>query len=362
MFEQRILDALTELDDDDDAIDVAQLFDFALIYARAGNLHARRLMYEQFAANAGDSNDFGATQLIDLDGIDGFRFVAARLGEAARLDSKFWDDAALMEYLKKCVPDITDADIAALGSIDASVQHYLDVVAQTMAQRAEIAQQRQDTGDLSYAQLKQIMEAQKPVRYSSFKRWGRSASAADCEAAARDMLKQNDSRMLAAYLAIFAQHRFPFGIQSLLPYIWHEDNLVARWTLDALSLFRDPALHDLGLELLRVNRHTGDALGLFNLNYHVGDEEVFISLLDAAQTNDEVHALGFGLIDVLTQNSVHREREILLMLYERQPCSLCRLKVVRRLAALRAIPDWMLHECQYDADEDTRAIVQRYQA
>lgn len=74
--------------------------------------------------------------MIDLDGLDGFRFVAARLGEAARRDPEFWNDNYLLQHVKERLPDLTDASIAALGATDASVQHYLDGVARTTARRA----------------------------------------------------------------------------------------------------------------------------------------------------------------------------------------------------------------------------------
>ena len=272
-FEQHILDAFMALDDE---MDIEQLFDFALLYARSGNIQARRLMYEQFAANAGGRLDVGATQLIDLDGIDGFRFVAARLGEAARLDPDFWDIDHLLDHLRKCVPSATiDAEITALGAADASVQYYLDVVAQNVAAQEQAARERQDIRSQSHAQIKtQLLPVGKQVPYLRLKRWGQSASPEDIEAAAHDLLKQNDSTQIAAYLAIFEQRIFPLGIQPLVPFIRHSDERVARWALDALSLFRDPAVRDVGLELLRTGWQGSNALSLFNLNYQVGDEEL----------------------------------------------------------------------------------------
>lgn len=359
-FKQRILDAFSVLDED---MDAEQLFDFALTYAQAGNSQARHLMYEQFAAHAGDGNDVGTTQLIDLDGIDGFRFVAARLGEAARLDPEFWDTDYLLTHLKKRSPSVTDTDIAALGDTDASIQRYLALVARNTAHREQASQQRLNTFSQSYEEIKaQLVAAKKQNPHLRLKRWGKSASSEDIEIAAQDLLKQDDPHLLASYLAMFVQRQFPLGIQPLLPFVRHSNDRVARWALDALSLFRDPILRDVALELLRDNQLASDALSLFNLNYQVGDEEAFVSLLDKAQLDDEVHAIGFGLIDILAHTPVLRASEILFALYEQEPCSLCRTKVVKLLGGMKAIPDWMIHECHYDADEDTRAIVQHYQA
>lgn len=359
LFEQYILDAFMALNTD---MDVEQLFDFALRYAQAGNQKARRLMYEQFAAHAGDGTDIGATQLIDLDGVEGFRFVAARLGEAARLDPEFWDTDDLVTHLKEQLPNITDADIVALGRSDSSIQAYLAVVAQTMTRRAQASLRRKNTPLQPYSKLKAQLATGNQAPYGHLRRWGKSAHAADIDAAARDLLKQDDPRLLACYLAIFIKRQFPLGIQPLLPLIRHSDERVAWMALEALSLFRDPTLRDIGLALLGDNGRAHAAVGLFNLNYETGDEQMFISLLDGAQADEDVHAIGFGLVDVLYHNNIYRSPEILVTLYERQPCSRCRKKVVALLAEMKAIPEWMRHECHYDANEDTCDIVLHYKA
>lgn len=166
-FEQHILDAFSVLDED---MDNEQLFDFALIYAKAGSKRARRLIYEQFAAHAGDGADIGGTQLIDLDGIDGFGFVTAHLGEAARHDPEFWDTDYLIEHLKEQVPTIIDADIVALGAGNSSIQFYLDVVAQTIQQRKHRSQQHQDEQPQTYTQLKEQLSAiKRQIPYARLK-------------------------------------------------------------------------------------------------------------------------------------------------------------------------------------------------
>jgi len=359
-FQKQIIDAFAT---PDDAMDFEQLFDFALIFAQAGDPRSRQLMYEQFSVHAGDGNDIGATQLIDLDGIDGFRFVAARLGEAAYVDPDFWDSDHLLRHLQAHTSDATTAtDIAALGATDPMLQQYLEIVAKTEAGRKHASQQRQGRRYQAYAKLKEnLLTKQNRPSYFQLKQWGMHASDTDLAAAAHDLLQQDDPLHIAPYLAIFAQRAFPFGFQPLLPFVRHTHERVARWTLHALSLFQSPVLRDVGLALLQDNWHRSDALGLFVRNYQLGDEHVFSTLLEAAQTHDEVHALSFGLLEVLGQNTLAQAFMLRNMIYERQPCSLCRTKVVRQLITAQTIPDWMIHECQYDADEDTRSAVAIYQ-
>jgi deoxycytidylate deaminase len=358
-FEQRIMHSFARLDDD--ALDVEQLFDFALLYARSGNTHARQLMYDHFAARAGDGNDYGATQLIDLDGFEGFRFVAARLGAAAQHDPEYWDTDHLVKHLKACVPSITDANISALSATDPRIHQYLEVVAHTMTLQQEASVQCENFTDVSYAQLKtHLAGLKKHIPYVRLRRWGILASSDDIDTAARDLLQQENPLLLAAYLAIFDRRVFPLGVTPLLPLLRHTDKRVVRWTIDALSLLREPILRDVAHSLIQEHQHISEALKLFRHNFQPGDETFFITLLDRGHTDDEMHAYGWSLMDVLSHNNGPHTFELLCRLYECQPCSCCRTKVVQQLVTTLSIPDWMVMECQHDADERTRELAQQY--
>jgi hypothetical protein len=55
----------------------------------------------------------------------------------------------------------------------------------------------------------------------------------------------------------------------------------------------------------------------------------------------------------------HRSEEAersLLLLYENGPCSMCRHGTVEELIAINRLPHWMMEECRYDADGDTRKL------
>jgi hypothetical protein len=128
-------------------------------------------------------------------------------------------------------------------------------------------------------------------------------------------------------------------------------------TLTALGQLRDPGVRRLGLDLLAEEYRAAAALDLFVRNYQPEDDARFAALVDAAEDDDELHTLGFGLHDVYQANPTPSAASLLLRLYERGPCSLCREDVVRLLRDLGALPAWMAAECAYDANEDTRALV-----
>ncbi|HEY0603653.1 MAG TPA: hypothetical protein VGD58_12115 [Herpetosiphonaceae bacterium] len=336
-----------------------QLFDFALIWAQRGHASARRVMYEQCAEFASVGETWGARQLIDLDGMDGFLFIAQRLGEAIDSETDLWD----YDYVLRCLEHRIDPEqlrdvLAHARSVQAFVDRYLAAVEQFRASRNQPTNQRKAQNLRSFAELSAaIQENPRSVSFVSLRSWGRDASAEEIEQAARTLLTVSDPKQLAAYLTIFGERSFPLDVRSLFPLAWHEDHFVSLRALQILASVQHPDVRALAFELLQDDPTDGNALALLTHNYQPGDEEFMTMLLAQATDHDAVHALGSAINDVFEQNPTPRAVDLLLTLYERGPCSICRRDFVHRLMEYEALPAWIAAEARYDVDEDTRDAV-----
>jgi hypothetical protein len=93
-------------------------------------------------------------------------------------------------------------------------------------------------------------------------------------------------------------------------------------------------------------------------NYQEGDFRRIEQSLKITGDTDELHDVGMAVRHLLAVNCPPDAGKSLEFLYENGPCSLCRGEFVEKLIALESIPDWMREECLYDADPDTRKLVQ----
>ncbi|MCC7372998.1 MAG: hypothetical protein IT306_31585 [Chloroflexi bacterium] len=64
---------------------------------------------------------------------------------------------------------------------------------------------------------------------------------------------------------------------------------------------------------------------------------------------DGLHWLGMSVRDVFGANRTPAAAPLLLAIYERGPCSMCRHGVVEILHTLGGAPAWLLQECLLDA-------------
>jgi hypothetical protein len=360
LFERQILEAFA---DPDEEMHIEQLFGFALIYAKAGNQRARQLIYEQALDLLSIENVFGLNCIVELDGIEGFRFAASRLSEAAALDSDFYVDSSLIDTLKQALPELKDMDLEALTEENPAIRSYLALAHQNQLERQERAAQPKIELAPTYAGLQEyIATNQRTPKLNLIDKWCLAANQDDFEAVAHDLLLQDTPKKQADYLAFFGKRQFPLAKERLFPFIYSENRRVSWRALKALSLFDNPSLRELAFELIRSNWRVDAVSMLFRLNFQAGDEWIFAELLSPDQDHEVIHGISRDIINILRDYSVPNEKELLYLLYERQPCSLCRKDLIERLAELMAIPDWMLQECWYDCNEEIRAIAANYSA
>lgn len=133
--------------------------------------------------------------------------------------------------------------------------------------------------------------------------------------------------------------------------------MVSLRTLQILASVQHPDVRALAFDLLEDDPTDGNALALLTHNYQPGDEEFMATLLAQAADYNAVHGLGSAINDVFEQNPTPRAADLLLTLYERRPCSICRRDFIYRLMEYDALPAWIVAEARYDADEDTRGAV-----
>jgi hypothetical protein len=358
-YTQRLLEGLAARDDE---MDIGQLLDFALIFACRGNSLARRLMYEHCAESVAAGEPVLASRLIDLDGFEGFLYLVEQLGQLAATDETVWDDDYLLRHLEEQLgAENARSKLEEVRAVYPNVRQYLDIVEQSHTRLKQSELSRAALVNQRYEQIKPyLLKSDRKASKVPLVRWGRQASDGDLQQAAQDLLTRTDAAQLRTYLTIFRQRPFPLGWRALLPLVWHENERVARWTIQQLGHFRDDDLRQLGFELIGRDYHTSDAVELFAENYLDGDEQFFAALLERTTDRDDLHAIGLSVSEVFERNPRKNAASLFLDLYERGPCSICREHFVERLIEIQQVPEWMIAECHHDSNDGIRSSIAAY--
>ncbi|MBA3468447.1 MAG: hypothetical protein H0T53_02270 [Herpetosiphonaceae bacterium] len=353
-FRVRIQAALAEPDDD---MNVDELCGLLLEWARRGDAECRRVLYKHAGELADEGWSCPADRLIDLDGWDGFVFAAERLG-AAILAGADEIHAGLLNQIKDRLGENEALErLNTLRARNHLIAAYLNELESDEAKSAARSIERKRQMALDYWQLKAAIAAgeRRWPRFS--RRWLNENPAAPWHAIAQDVLAETDADLQASCLQIFSEVEFPLGHTPLLPLLWSDHERLVRAAVEALDWFEHPDIRVEALALLEADQYPATTLRLLAATWQPGDYALIEARLRGHASIEALHELGLATQSIVEENLVPEAAAVLLYLYEQGPCAFCRHRAVEHLLALDLLPDWMRHECCYDANPDIRALV-----
>lgn len=336
--------------------EVHQLCELAFRYAESGDSEFEDNLYEFVRQRrVSDCSWAGEEQLLELSGETAFRFIVRIRGELLEGQEWDWDDGA-----------IVDRAIEKLGKD--RVVHLLDDSADVATRRfAEAWKQRQIPHRVSDQQSysdrmraisdSDVLEAVYGADKCYWLRgWGRYAEPGDLETIIHVLGTASDPRIIAKLLTVFSRRALPRFQPWLIDLCRHDDEEVKLRAFQALGMNSHPLVRKLALsELGRVGANSL-TIGLFTRNFVDGDEKRLLDRMELPDDDDLRHSLLFEVLDVLTENPDANCSKLAAIAYFHMPCGICRFRAVKRLAAQRVAPQWMMAECKHDSDNACCAL------
>ncbi len=367
-YRNEILNALSQSNESD--WDVRHLLDQAAIFAKSGDEHARQLVYDTILNPLVADPPFDI--LVEMDGVKGLIAIIETIWNA---DPQEKQDllTSYGDYLLRLIEDQEGAysHLTTIAETQPNVKEFIEGVL-TFRSKSRDPQKLLNSSQMSYDDLLTWFSNASnfhnpPVNWST---WGKYASDEDIQLAAQDLLSLPEDKVqkITIYLKMFQNRVFPLDPTRLITWasqiddrsVWQDDGTInydarrSLYALNALELVMDWAVRDLALSLIESKNNVGRAVGLLALNFVIGDWQLIEELSQSNMNAEDYHSFGFSVRDVFDAHPTLEAASVLQNLYELGTCSQCRERVVKQLASLNAIPEWILEECKYDCNLDLR--------
>ena len=337
----------------------SQLYELAARLARNGDEEARRVMYDRFARNAAHHDTTGAADLVALDGVSGYLFVAEQWQLHPLPEEDHWEEAWLLEELKRQIgPEEARQALGRAAEERPESAAYIAGVERKRVQWHEWRDSRKPLPVPTYDDLQgSIADPRQTTRWPKWRSWARRLDDDTLTRLAQDLLAETDRVPLLKRLHLFRERAFPLPIDRLLDLARARDEDVAEAACWALGNLADPRIRTLALELCESETPPPETLHLLRNNFGPGDYARVERLVSRQTPADEFHSLGFLAHELIKANPSPEAPPTLLTLYERGRCALCRGSVVELLLSLGPLPPWIAAEGRLDANSETRSLI-----
>ncbi len=208
--------------------------------------------------------------------------------------------------------------------------------------------------------------------YTSYREWGKHADDLQIEHAAYELSAHapTDVARIARYAQVFAKRPYPLDPQILIDAIdtnielgdqdyWiSPEGWAVHCCLRALSNMSDSRISDMSTRLRNRSDHwRGYWTILFPPNDSGSYAELFEESMRSETDEEVIHSWGSDLCDRAGRFSTPAFARPLALLYDSNPCGVCRHDTVKLLHRIGALTDRMARECHYDSNESTREFV-----
>ena len=325
----------------DDDTDIPQVFAVLARLAAQGGEPDKSLIRSAYSGLSQEDQLDCMEAIVRLDGLPAFIQCLNRV--SANVPDEWWRVAGLLEALQeRDGPEIEPPLQLARSEHPALDQAFAQIETERLSQLAP-ADEPYDFPSIRAA----LQRGEQPSG------WSRRFAEDELRLLAKDLRSLSDEIRARPYLRRFARRDFPGDPQELIRWAESSTPRTAAMAVRALSRCKSPIVR----AMARTRLERGDLSGAWLLasNYIDGNFGYLDPLMRAAMDDDEAHDFGFALLKIFDHSVVPiaESEAMLLWLYERTPCSICRSTAASKLVELGRAPTWMAEEAPFDADPST---------
>ncbi len=332
-----------------------QLFDLAAIFAKQGDTEARRAIYENFQKRPIPHSDWlGEEVIMNIDGIEGLKYIASVKGKILAADPEQWEDSWTVDSFQKKHPTINVyKELEHASKHNKNIKVYLDTIKKDKAKFREWKRPRYNYEIVTERIHSNVFVPLPPVAVKELK-------SSDIRKLADDFLKEKDRVKLEKYMRVFDVVKFPYDYQPILSLAKSEkekDRLV-KYACASLKYFKGSDIRKFAVDRLARIRIPGDYLDLLVSNYKKGDDRLLTDIVNRSRNENDVHNLVWSYINIYQTNRTKECRKPLEAIYKKLTCGIHRAEIVQILIDNKVLSKQLRREIKFDSYEEVRQLCQ----
>lgn len=333
---------------------IEQLFDIVAIFAKQGDKRAREAIHKNYYKHAMNDTDWaGRDAVIEVEGLEGLKYVAETTGKMLEKFSYKWEDSFLVDDFQRENPSIdVYGELRKSAENNSYVKRYIEMI-----EKDKFTAYKPIKQTFGYEYVKDKFDNTKLGIIGP--RICENLSRKDLKRLADELLKEKNRSRQVKYLGIFRYVKFPYDYEPLLKMaktkVNKKDPLV-RDAVNALQFFRAKDIRQFAVEKLTATNKPEIYTNLLIGNYKKDDWKLLKSIAEKYKNDNTIHSLGANYIDIYEANSTAECKEPLEVVYDKMNCGLHRKDLVRILIENNVLSEKIRNEIQFDCNEETRNL------
>jgi hypothetical protein len=349
-----ILDGIETEIEDSWALD--QLFDLAVLFTKQGDKKFHDAIYKRFYKKIMlGSVDLGKDQILEMDGLEGLKFIAETIGKALEADPEIYEDSATVDDFQQANPEIkVYEELDKAAEKNKFIKIYLEKI---RIKREPIPASKKP--EFNYETITEKIKNNERF-YLGLR--AAQVSEIDIKKLADDFLKEKNKLRQEKYLRIFDRVKFPYDYQPVFILAkgkYSSTNSLIENACDALRYFSGNDIREFALKKLSKSNCPDVYMNLLVSNYVEGDYKLLKSIAEKHSDPEMIHRLVYSFIRIYEANPTPECKEPLEAIYNKLTCGLHRTDILEILIQNNVLSEKIKEEIQFDSYEEVRALYKK---
>lgn len=337
-----------------DTWSLTHLFDLAKLFAQQGDKDMKQAIYNRFCNNPIEGSDWvGFSQILELDGIDGFIYIAEKIGKVIELNPDYLEDDMILNFFQDENPDINvEETLENIANENKYIRIYLDNIKCTKSRQAKHKTKQ--------AKYKDIID--EVINSKPFISFGRKQNLSEDEVIkiAEQLMRETNQTNIERLLNIFYYYKFPFDSRIILNFAKQKRNSkfsIVENAIEALTHLKSDSIREFALEKIQKSKNPIDYLEILVSNYETGDSKLLSEIANKTNNEHKIEQLAIIYSEIYNTNKTKECKEPLEILYNKMNCGIHRHVIIKILIQNEVLSEEINREMNFDSNLETRLMI-----
>jgi len=331
---------------------LTQLFDLAKIFAQQGDVKAKAAIYDRFFSFPIEGADWaGYSEILELDGMEGMKFIAEKMGRGLTDNPDGWQDSSIIQHFQDDNPGINVLEeLRKLALENRFIRSYLENVKINEVK----ARHRKETARYNDI-IEEALTSEPYIRLSR-----RKLSPRELNSIASRLMTEQNTGFQEKLLFVFTEFKFPLESEFILQLANSKPgskNRIAEFALNALQYLKSDSIRQFALENIGRSRKPEIFTNILISNYSTGDSRLLAEIARKFNSEHSIERLACSYIDIYQANKTKECKAPLEVLYGKMNCGIHRNQIIELLINNNVLDGKLKQEIKYDSYLDSRELL-----
>lgn len=337
-----------------DTWSLTQLFDITKLFAQHSDNEARNAIYDRFLNNPIEGSDWvGYEQILELDGLNGLKYIAEKFGRYIEKYPDVWQDDHIIRHFQDDNPDINVLqELDIVSKSNKFIKLYLDYIHTTEENRKNHIREKQTYSDI----IDEVINSKPVLSYRRRKELNQT----ELTLIAEQLLKEKSKLIIEKLLHVFTLNRFPLNSEFILNLAKQKvssSNRIKEFAIYSLKFLKSDDIRNFALTKIPIAKNPVSYINILVSNYKHGDNKLLTKIANKFKSEHIIESLAGSYVEIYRANRTKECKEPLEVLYNKLNCGICRNSIVELLIDNNVISDKIKKEIQYDSNLETRKLI-----